>query len=267
MSPRRPPFRTPVWMYHHVEPQPLVPPAHHPASYLSPEAFGRQLDELLARGYRTATFSEAVEAWRRGGPPARRTVVVTFDDGCRCFVEHALPALLERRMTATLFAVSGELGGTNRWDAAAGERRERLLGAGELRELASLGIEIGAHSRSHARLTACDPGCLADEVAGCRRDLETALGRPVTTFCYPYGHSNREVRQAVRAAGFVAAASILGHPGAAFGDPYAVPRMILGPGDSRLELALKASGAYRWWRHLPRLGLLAALRHRRQEAR
>ena len=46
-------------------------------------------------------------------------------------------------------------------------------------------------------------------------------------------------------------------------DPFAVARMIVRPGESPLELRLKARGWYPLWSRLPRLGLLRALRRRK----
>ena len=111
-----------VLMLHHVEPAPLAPPARYPDSYLTPEDFAGFLDLLAAGGYRTWTLAEAARRVREGGRLPRRSVVLTFDDGCRCFAAHALPALARRGMTATVFAVSKELGGGNAWDRGAGER-------------------------------------------------------------------------------------------------------------------------------------------------
>jgi hypothetical protein len=62
------------------------------------------------------------------------------------------------------------------------------------------------------------------------------------------------------AAGYLAAVGIHSHPGARSGDPFALPRMILNPGESRFERRLKANGLYPLYSRLPRLGLLRALR-------
>jgi len=247
--------KTPILMFHHVEPAGaagLRPPPLHPNSYLSRREFAGVLDALARRGARTVTLAQAV-----GGRVPRRAVVLTFDDGCRCFRDHALPELTARGMTATLFAVAGELGGTNRWDHEAGERREELLDARALRQLAAQGIEIGAHGRHHRDLTACSDSELEEEVAGARRDLEAALGVRVQTFCYPYGRLDLRAEAVVQQAGYLAAVGISGRPRALF----ALPRQIVNPGDSRFELLLKATGAYPFWRRLPRLGVLRALRH------
>jgi peptidoglycan/xylan/chitin deacetylase (PgdA/CDA1 family) len=271
-------LRLPVLMFHHVEEaaaRELVPPPLHPDSYLARRELAALLDALAARGYRTCTLAEAAARRRAGERLPRRCLVLTFDDGCRCFRDRVLPELLARGMTATLFAVSGELGGSNRWDrpeSGPAERREELLDGAALREIAAAGVEVGAHGRHHRDLTRCDDAELAAEVAGSRGELEATIGRPVTTFCYPYGRVDARVRAAAAAAGYVAAVAIHGVAAAsaawrpmpaAHGDLLAIPRLPVRPGDSRFELWLKASGAYPWWSHLPRLGLLRALRRGR----
>jgi peptidoglycan/xylan/chitin deacetylase (PgdA/CDA1 family) len=260
-------WRVPVLMFHHVEAAPaadLAPPPLHPDSYLSRPKLAAVLDTLAYHGHRTMTLAEAAARSRAGRRLPRRTVVLTFDDGCRCFRDQAMPELAARGMTATLFAVSGELGGSNRWDRPPdrpGERREELLDAAALRGLIAAGVEVGSHGRRHLDLTACDDATLAGEIAGSREDLAAAIGSPVATFCYPFGRLDARVRAAAAAAGYAAAAAIHGVSGARAGDLFALPRLPVNPRDGRFELLLKASGAYRWWSRLPRLGLLRALRH------
>jgi len=259
-------LRVPVLMFHHVEAAPaaeLEPPPLYPDSYLSRRKLAGVLDTLAYHGHHTLTLAEAAARSSAGRHLPHRAVVLTFDDGCRCFREQALPELTARGMTATLFAVSGELGGSNRWDrppGEPGERREDLLDAAALRGLVAAGIEVGSHGRHHLDLTACDDATLAGEVAASREELAAAIGSPVATFCYPYGRLDARVRAAAAAAGYAAAAAIHGVSAARSGDAYALPRLPVNPRDGRFELLLKASGAYRWWSRLPRIGLLRALR-------
>jgi peptidoglycan/xylan/chitin deacetylase (PgdA/CDA1 family) len=261
-------FEVPVLMYHHVEPAPLAPPPSHPDSYVTPDELAAHLDLLRRRGFTTLTLAAAAAAFHAAEPLPARAVVLTFDDACRCFAEHAAPRLAARGMAATLYAVSGELGGHNRWDAESGERREALLDAAALRELAAAGIEIGCHGATHADLSRLDGGpALERETRGARETLEAALGQAVATFCYPYGRASEAARDAVRAAGFTAAAAIHDHPGARPGDPWAVPRMIVRPREGSFELWLKARGHYPAWSRLPRLGVLAALRRAAEDRR
>lgn len=261
---------TPVLMLHHVEPAPLDPPARHPDSYVTPEELARHLALLAGWGFRTVPLAAAAAAWHAGRRLPAKTVVLTFDDACRCFAEHALPLLAAHGATATVFAVAGQLGGTNAWDAAAGERREELMDAAALAAVAAACCEVGSHGRSHRDLSRLDGDLdgddLTEEIAGSKRDLEEALGAPVGTLAWPYGRTSAAAREAARRAGYTAAVAIHDHPGAVPGDPWGVPRQPLRPGDGAFELWLKARGLYARWSRLPRLGLLAALR-RRGEAR
>ncbi len=55
-----------------------------------------------------------------GGRSGQIPVAVTFDDGYRDFVEHALPVLEELEIPSTLFVVTGGLGSAFWWDRLAG---------------------------------------------------------------------------------------------------------------------------------------------------
>jgi peptidoglycan/xylan/chitin deacetylase (PgdA/CDA1 family) len=74
-----------------------------------------------------------------------------------------------------------------------------------VRALAAAGMDIESHSRSHRVLQTLDPVALRDELQGSRRDLETALGRPVRAIAYPVGRRIAHlapIREAVAAAGY-----------------------------------------------------------------
>src|ERR1035441_8513231 len=135
------------------------------------EDFHWQLDALLRRGYRGAALGELLEA-----PSAeRRRAVLTFDDGYRGVFERALPALLARGFSATVFVVADRIGGVNDWD---GETPgEPLLSADEIRALHAAGVEIGSHGATHRALTRLSDGELSRELvaAGTRSSALSAL--------------------------------------------------------------------------------------------
>lgn len=82
-----------------------------------PDAFRRQLDAVLSRY--VSVCGAAVAAAMNGGPQLPdRAVWITFDDGHSSVVEHALPLLVERGMSATLFVNPGsvERGAPAWWD-------------------------------------------------------------------------------------------------------------------------------------------------------
>ncbi|MEM9290593.1 MAG: polysaccharide deacetylase family protein [Acidobacteriota bacterium] len=254
-------FPAPILMLHHVDSEPVEPVPVFPDSYLTPEDFEGLLDLLESRGSTVLSLSDAVGRWRRGEKLPRRAVVLTFDDGYRCFAEHAWPALRRRGWPATLFVVADLLGSTNLWDLEKGERQEELLDASALRQLAAEGVDIGCHSMTHADLSITDSEGISREISHAKKKLEDELGCPIDTFCYPYGRLSPAAAGAAREADFTAAVVIDAPSWAAPKDPFTLAREIITPRDSPFERKLKVSGGYRTWRKLPRLGILKALRN------
>jgi peptidoglycan/xylan/chitin deacetylase (PgdA/CDA1 family) len=94
------------------------------------------------------------------------------------------------------------LGQTNRWDQDIGIAQTGLMAAAELRAWLAGGQEIGAHTRTHARLDQLPVDECLHEIRGSKLELEALLGVTVSHFCYPYGgYGPLQVSQ-VQAAGF-----------------------------------------------------------------
>lgn len=101
-----------VLMYHRVLPAERARHLHvEPGMYVTPETFARHLD-WLAESFAVLPLAEIVEFLESGTPLPRGACAVTFDDGWRDNLEHALPALRSRRLPATIFAVSDRVGTT-----------------------------------------------------------------------------------------------------------------------------------------------------------
>jgi peptidoglycan/xylan/chitin deacetylase (PgdA/CDA1 family) len=101
----------------------------------------------------------------------------------------------------------------------------RALGAAEVLRLAGVpGITIGCHSAHHLCLPLQPLDVQQREVAECRAALEALLGRPVTSFAYPYGEAGPETVRAVRAAGLETAVTLRPAPVVAGADPLLLPR-------------------------------------------
>ena len=83
---------------------------------VTPQAFERQLDVLVERGYESVTFREAVFA-----PCKSRTVAITFDDAFRSVQEQAFPRLAERGFVGTVFVPTSfvDRGEPASWDGVA----------------------------------------------------------------------------------------------------------------------------------------------------
>lgn len=173
----------------------------------SPERFEAQMQYLKQRGLRGVSMRELYRAMDSGS--ARGMVGLTFDDGYKDFLDPALPILERYGFTATVFVIGGLLGECNDWEHHYEPKpRIELLDAEEVREVSERGMEVGAHSMSHAWLSGLDVQRLEEEVSGSRQVLSELLGEEVEGFCYPYGSVDRAAVAAVRSARYVYACAV-----------------------------------------------------------
>ncbi|MBM4186941.1 MAG: polysaccharide deacetylase family protein [Gemmatimonadetes bacterium] len=153
-------------------------------------SFERHLDWLASGVVRVLPLAELVAE-----PTGLDAVALTFDDGFANLGDGPLDGLSARRLPATVFVVSDHVGRTNAWGGrdAPGIPTLPLLGWDALGKAAERGVEIGAHTRSHPRLTRIPIGAVDDELEGCAARIERELGVRPTAFAYPYGDLNDPV--------------------------------------------------------------------------
>jgi peptidoglycan/xylan/chitin deacetylase (PgdA/CDA1 family) len=190
---------------------------------------------LKQRGLRGVSVRSLQRAVVAGD--AADLVGITFDDGYKDFLHVAVPVLEGLGFTATVFAVGGMLGKENDWEHDWTPRpRLMLLDAEDLREVSRRGMEVGAHSVSHVKLTSLGPEKLEEEVKGSRRLLSEVLDEEVQTFSYPYGDFDSAVLEAVRRAGYAYACAT---PPQVDRIQYALPRIPVADDDHLLRFAAK----------------------------
>lgn len=182
----KPGFR--VLMYHAIGTP--VPGDRYGLYKIEPARFLAQMKSMLDRSANSlAPFSDVASC--------ATGIAVTFDDGYRDNFSVAYPMLCELGIPFTIFVVSDFI--------RSGD--PIYLRPEELRELAADPlVTIGAHGKSHRRLTDLDAREVQAELGESRAYLEDLIGRPVETMSYPHGAVNERVRQAVVEAGYKLAA-------------------------------------------------------------
>lgn len=202
----------PVLMYHHLG----TPPVGSPAGvlYVSRDLFRRQLRELRAAGYRSASPGEVV------GPPGGpgRVVCITFDDGYEDAFRAGLAPLAENGFHATMFLISGRIGG-------ASEPSGPMMDAAQVRDWLASGHRIGSHTVSHPRLSAISRDRAREEIAASKKGLEDRFGVPIADFCYPYGDWDEAVRDMVAEAGYSTACTAEPGLNGASASPHEIRRL------------------------------------------
>lgn len=185
------------------------------------------------------SLQEVQEVMRRG-KNRRPCVSITFDDGYADNCREAIPLLVKERIPCTYFVTTRNVlhGEPFAHDVAQGNR---LLpnSVEQLRAMAGAGIEIGAHTYTHAdlgRIIAADgiDGAidarrkLHYEIVSATEDLRDAVGCPVRYFAFPFGqyvNLSRQAFEMAQDAGFEAVCSAYGgynYPG---DDPFHLQRI------------------------------------------
>jgi peptidoglycan/xylan/chitin deacetylase (PgdA/CDA1 family) len=216
-------------------------------------ALEQQLTTLVRRGYRGATFAEAM-----ADPGEGRTVVVTFDDAYRSVAAHALPILAKLGLPGTVFVPTsftdgGRLASWSGIDVHLKTRHAHELEVmdwAELRSLTSLGWEVGSHTCSHPMLTQLADDDLLRELVESREACERHLGARCHSIAYPYGDTDARVVAATARAGYTAAAGLPPARKLHRTSPLNWPRIGIFFGDGPLRFKAKVSPAGRRLRTL-----------------
>ena len=156
---------------------------------MSTQGFAQQI-EWLERHFELISLADA-QTRLRSRCNRRPAVAITFDDGYADNCNFALPLLLRRRIPVTYFVTTHHILESKPFphDLARGEPR-KPNSIEELRELAADGVEIGAHTRSHADLGMLhNRQALHDEVVTAGEEMQAAVGRPLRYFAFPYGQN------------------------------------------------------------------------------
>jgi peptidoglycan/xylan/chitin deacetylase (PgdA/CDA1 family) len=193
----------PILLYHSVSADPAS--GIEPFA-VTPETFARHLDLLVERRATPLTvsaFADLLTNDPEGLPD--RPVLITFDDGFADFHEHALPALLDRDIGATLYVTTGFIGRRVGDSEPSGER---MLDWSQLAEVREAGVEIGGHTHSHPQLDTIPASQAGAELIRCKEILEERLGVEVPSFAYPHGYFSPTVRRLVVETGYRSACAV-----------------------------------------------------------
>lgn len=210
----------PVLMYHHVSPKPGLVTC-------SPENFRAQMAWLARNGWKTLSTDAFAEALA-SGRLAKKSVLVTFDDGYLDNWVYAHPVLEEFGQRATIFLITGWIGdGSLRPHAgqagvpdvpthkqamaatAEGRFDDAFLRWSEVEAMRAAGtFDFHSHTHTHTRWDrtvaeqAARDAALADDLAASRATLAARLGAVTPHLCWPQGYFDSAYQRVAREAGF-----------------------------------------------------------------
>jgi peptidoglycan/xylan/chitin deacetylase (PgdA/CDA1 family) len=203
----------PILMYHVIAPPPSGAP--FPGLYVPAAEFAAQMQALKAAGWRPVTLDQLRASWTRGAKlPPGKPIVITFDNGYHSQYVSALPVL--RRM--------GWVADENMQLSGLPPSQGGLTTA-QVRGMVDAGWELDTQGISHADLISLDASQLHYQVVIARQRLQRQYHVPVNWFCYPSGHYDATVIDAVSAAGFVGSTTVVPGWASPSNDPYRLPRL------------------------------------------
>jgi peptidoglycan/xylan/chitin deacetylase (PgdA/CDA1 family) len=214
----------PVLMYHVIAPPPSGAP--FPGLYVTPQEFAAQMQALKQAGWRAVTLDQLQASWTKGAKlPPGKPIVLTFDNGYHSQYAEALPILRKMGWVADeniqLAGLPPSQGG---------------LTNSEIRAMVDAGWELDTQGISHADLITLDAAQLHYQIDTARRTIQRRFGVPVNWFCYPSGHYDTTVINAVRAAGYVGSTTVIPGWAGPSNDPYRLPRLRVLGGTSPASL-------------------------------
>lgn len=212
------PAAVPVLMYHHVSPRPgLVT--------MAPQVFEAQMAWLARHGWHALSAAEFA-AHLAGAGIARRSVLITFDDGYLDNWVHAFPILRRHGLRALIFAVTGALGDgparphagqpgapdcpdhkACKAAAAAGRADAVMLRWSEVEAMAGV-CELGSHTHTHTRWDRQLPdgsarlAALEEDLQRSAETLRARLGHAVSHLAWPQGYYQPDYLAVAQRAGF-----------------------------------------------------------------
>jgi peptidoglycan/xylan/chitin deacetylase (PgdA/CDA1 family) len=201
----------PVLVYHNIGPQ------RKGRLLISASLFEAQMRHLKAEGYRPVRLEDFLAHVLGARQLPRKSVLLTFDDGHKGFLQWAYPLLRELEFPAVLFIQS---------DQIAARANSASLSWGELQELAQAGVEVHAHSKTHRDLRRA-PG---ESDAAYQRRMQSELGYPLQQLrarlprsadgleavAYPFGEWDEDLLRLVKQHGYAAGFTVRRESNAAF---------------------------------------------------
>ena len=247
-----------ILLYHRTAP--LTPGLPPPTWNVPPQQFRRQIEGLLAAGWRIWPLRRLIDCVESGRAIPERVTAVTFDDGYQNSYLHAWPVLDELSVPATVFVATAFVGSRapfpfDDWGAAWHDQAPpacwRPLTWGECRAMESSGlVEIGTHTHTH-RDCRGEASVLLAELERSKRQLDVHLGARAPLFAFPYGapevgFADLEQLQAARSAGVRCALTTQGAVVRKGASPFGWGRFEVTASDTAATIEAKLAGWYDW---------------------
>ena len=225
-------YYPPILMYHSID-------DHGSKLKLSipVKEFREQMKYLRDKKYDIVSSVQLADMIKSGEKIPHNIVAVTVDDGYLDNYVNAFPVFKDYKIPATIFVISGSIG------------KPDFLNAAQIKEMSDAGIDIESHSVTHPFMESLTADGFKKEAVESRKAIEAITGKPVYTYCFPYGGFNDYTRDILRDAGYKAAFVTMPRDNSIALDLYRMKRIKIASGPfGSLDFRIKTSGYYMWFK-------------------
>jgi len=221
---------------------------------ISVKDFEDHMNYFYERGYLSLTLQEYSRMVIQGNT-SKKNLVITFDDGYRDNYLFAFPILRLYGFRGTVFLTADYIGKNDifpvdkekNWNNITDE--DLPLTWEQVFEMKEYGMEFGSHTCSHRHLDELPKKEIIKETSESKHYLEQKLGSKVTSFCYPSGRFNQQVKEIVLQAGYLSAV-VTPRQGQSNEDMFSLKRIGFYSNDKGLRFKFKISPLFSCFRDL-----------------
>lgn len=141
--------------------------------------FEKQMKLLSDLNYRTMSIEEIFG--NKFNRINEKIIIITFDDGFKEVYKNAIPILKKYNYKATFFITT---------DFIADENKSNYMNWEEVRDLNSLGYDIGLHSHKHTILSGLSEEELKEDIYKSQKLFYENMGFKPNLYSIPYGKKN-----------------------------------------------------------------------------
>jgi peptidoglycan/xylan/chitin deacetylase (PgdA/CDA1 family) len=157
-----------------------------------PEAFLEQMTYFYKQGYNIVSLDKLLEYFFLGNIP-KKTIVLTFDDGCEDNFFNAFPILEKYKFSCTVFLATNFIGKeipnsagiplkALTWDQIKKMHNSRL-------------VDFQPHTVNHVRLSQVSPQETEREILQSKEIIEKQLNKKCRFFACPHGNYNSHTKE------------------------------------------------------------------------
>ncbi len=239
------PKHIPILMYHKV-PIKNIDTQHK--IFVTKKNFESHLRFFRIRGMKSITFKQYHD-FSEGKIAAKlfpsKPIILTFDDGYEDNYTNMLPLTEKYGFKGVLFLLGNFKLTHNNWDKNEDPAANKLMSTEQKAAFVKSGWEIGAHTLTHPHLATINATQAKNEISESKMYIEQTLSISVSTFAYPYGDYNEEVKNITVNAGYKFAVATDSGGMLLHDDRFAIFRVNMFPDENIYSLYKKTSSWYR----------------------